>query len=74
MVATNIRGSREEVIHEESGLLVPVQKPAALIDALKKLISDEVLRERMGKAGRNRALALFDEGKVIKRQIKSLGL
>ena len=74
VVATNIRGSREEVIHEETGLLVPVQKPAALIDALKKLISDEVLRERMGKAGRNRALALFDEGKVIKRQIKSLGL
>ena len=30
MVATNIRGSREEVTHNQTGLLVPVADPPAL--------------------------------------------
>ena len=38
VVATNIRGSREEVVDGETGLLVPVRDAAALAQAFIKLI------------------------------------
>ena len=69
VVATNIRGSREEVIAGETGLLVPTHSSAALVQALGRLIADPDLSRRMGKAGRQRALELYDERRVVARQI-----
>lgn len=74
VVATDIRGSREEVVDGETGLLVPVRDAAALATALQSLRQNPPLRERMGRAGRKRALALYDERMVIDRQIDHLGL
>ncbi|MGD9537687.1 MAG: glycosyltransferase family 4 protein [Alphaproteobacteria bacterium] len=74
VVATDIRGSREEVVAGETGLLVPVDDPAALRKALAALIADQSLRARLGAAGRARALDLYDERKVIERQMRALGL
>jgi len=74
VVATNIRGSREEVVHGETGLLVPVNDPAALAAALSGLAADPARRQVMGEAGRRRALDLYDETKVIERQLAILGL
>ena len=74
VVATDVRGSREEVVPEETGLLVPVKNSAALRGALARLIADPSLRVRFGAAGRDRALSLFDEKLVIARQLKTLGL
>ena len=74
VVATDIRGSRELVVDGETGLLVPVRRPTALADALRRLVNDEALRRKMGVAGRSRALRLYDENKVIDRQIDLLGL
>ena len=74
VVATDIRGSREEVLPEETGLLVPVRAAAALAGALNRLVADADLRRRWGEAGRARALDLYDEGKVVARQIGMLGL
>jgi len=74
VVATDIRGSREEVVDGETGLLVPVNDPAALALALDRLARDPALRRRMGAAGRARALALYDERRVIERQLIRLGL
>ena len=72
VVATNIRGSREEVVAGETGLLVPVRDAAALAQAFIVLIKDASLREHMGQAGRVRALALYDESKVVARQIAAI--
>ena len=72
VVATNIRGSREEVVDGETGLLVPVRDAAALAQAFIKLIGDHTLRMRMGQAGRARALALYDESVVVARQISAI--
>ena len=72
VVATNIRGSREEVIADETGLLVPVRDAAALAQAFATLIGDAQLRARMGQAGRARALALYDESKVVALQIAAI--
>ena len=74
VVATNIRGSREEVTHNQTGLLVPVADPPALGAALNTLAGDPSLRQRHGAAGRARARAIYDEANVIARQIAHLGL
>ncbi len=73
VVATDIRGCREEVIDGETGFLVPVRDAKALTAALFKLADDTALRRQMGDAGRARALDLYDEAKVIDRQLKRLG-
>lgn len=74
VVATNIRGSREEVVDGETGLLVEVKQPRALAGALNALAGDPARRKRWGAAGRIRALELYDERQVVRRQITALGL
>jgi glycosyltransferase involved in cell wall biosynthesis len=74
VVATDIRGSREEVVHGQTGLLVPCRDPHALATALNRLVADPTLRAKQGAAGRGRALELYDEGKIVARQIAVLGL
>ncbi len=74
VVATNIRGSREEVIDGKTGLLIPLHSPDKLSDALCKLVNSPKLRETMGNASRDRALELYDEQKVIAKQLKILNL
>lgn len=74
VVATDIRGSREEVVDGETGLLVPVRDAGALGGALAALTADPARRTAMGAAGRTRALALYDETRVIARQLEILKL
>jgi glycosyltransferase involved in cell wall biosynthesis len=74
VVATDIRGSREEVVDGETGILVPVRDAGALAKALNRLVDDAALRQRMGEAGRVRALSLYDESLVVARQLVLLGL
>lgn len=69
VVASNIRGSREEIVDGETGFLVPIKNPKELSKALNKLVKDKDLREKMGKASYQRAKNLFDESLVIKRQL-----
>jgi glycosyltransferase involved in cell wall biosynthesis len=74
VVATDIRGAREQVIDGETGLLVPVKDEGALAAALGRLVAEPALRTRMGEASLARARAEYDEAKVIARQIALLGL
>ncbi len=74
VVATDIRGSREEVVDGETGILVPVKDTRSLQNALARLADDPLLRVRMGEAGRERALTHYDEKQVIVRQLELLGL
>ena len=74
VVGTDIRGTREEVVDRETGFLVPVQAAEGLSTALTQLVFDGPLRQRLGAAGRQRALRLYDETVVIRRQIDFLGL
>jgi glycosyltransferase involved in cell wall biosynthesis len=74
VVATDIRGSREEVVDGETGLLVPMGDPVALGNALSTLVGDPALRARFAAAGRDRAVANYDESLVIARQLRLLGL
>lgn len=74
VVATNIRGSREEIVEGVTGFLTPVGDADALASALRQLVGDSALRRRFGEAGRIRAIDLYDEAKVVRRQMDILGL
>ncbi len=74
VVASDIRGPREQVVPEETGLLVPPAQAAPLAAALARLASDAGTRARMGQAGRQRALALYQEGDVVGRTLEALGI
>jgi glycosyltransferase involved in cell wall biosynthesis len=56
VVATDVNGTNEIVIDDETGLLVPVDDVEALAAALERLSRDPSLRRRMGTAGRKRIL------------------
>ncbi len=72
VVSTLIRGPREQVVEGVTGLLVPPREVAPLADALRRLAADPATRRRMGEAGRARAVALYDEAKVVTRTVALL--
>jgi glycosyltransferase involved in cell wall biosynthesis len=69
VVATNIRGAREEVVEGKTGWLVPTRDADALAQTIRYCLQNPVQAREMGEAGRRRALALYDEQKVIALQI-----
>jgi glycosyltransferase involved in cell wall biosynthesis len=64
-VATDVSGSRDLVVHQQSGLLVPPEDPAALSAALSALAQDPALRQGFGQAARRRV----EERYTIEREV-----
>ncbi len=73
VVATNIRGPREQVLDGQTGLLVAPMQVPPLAAALAQLTEDAAMRARMGQAGLERARALYDEASVVARTLDLLG-
>lgn len=69
-IVTNIRGCREIVIHEETGIIVPPKQVYPLTNAIDRLIKDKFLRCNMGLAGRKRTSECFSEMVVFERIMK----
>jgi glycosyltransferase involved in cell wall biosynthesis len=67
VVATDIRGCREAVVNEVTGLLVPAKDGRALGGAIRRILDDSELAQGFGKAGRERVLTTFDERFVFAR-------
>lgn len=74
VVACDIRGPREQVVHGETGLLVPPSDVAGLGVALRDLLADPARRAAMGATGRARAVERYDEARVVARTLDALGL
>ncbi len=74
VVATDIRGPREQVVNGVTGLLVPPAEAAPLAKALAHLVAAPALRATLGEAGRDRARALYDEAAVVARTLDLLGV
>ena len=70
VVATDIRGSREEVMDGKTGFLVPVNSINTLSDKIKKLIEGDKLLKEMKIDGRKRAERFFNEKEIVKKQIE----
>ncbi len=71
LVLTDIRGCREVATEGVEGLLVPPRNPAALAEAIGRLVGDPELREKMGEAARATALERFDERRVADTVVRS---
>lgn len=69
LVAADVPGCREVVKNAETGLLVPVRDAAALAAALRRLIEDKALRERLGSQGRRLAVDEFSQEKIAERTL-----
>jgi glycosyltransferase involved in cell wall biosynthesis len=69
IVTTNRPGCRDAVEAGRTGLLVPVDDPAAVAAAIRRLVEDPVLRRAMGAAGRVKALAEFADPVVVGRTL-----
>jgi glycosyltransferase involved in cell wall biosynthesis len=62
------------VVTELTGLLVPTRSPQALAAAMERFIGDREWARRLGNAGRQRALLLYDENKVVALQLERIAL
>lgn len=70
VVATPVGGTPELVADGETGLLVPPRDPRALAEAIRRLLADPDLRERMGEAGYRRAADRFSADAMCKRVLE----
>jgi glycosyltransferase involved in cell wall biosynthesis len=71
MIASDVPGCREVVLHEQTGLVFPVDDAAALADAMERLAADPRLRARYATAARKLAVERL-AADVIGRQIVAL--
>lgn len=69
VVASAVGGLKDVVDHEVTGLLVPPRDPAALAEALDKLLDNPQRQAQMGRAGHDRALG-FEVGSVAPRVLE----
>jgi len=72
-VTTDATGAVDSVVHEHTGLIVPVGDEGALAEAVLRLIQNQALRERMGREARERVVKDFQPEDVASA-IVSIGV
>jgi glycosyltransferase involved in cell wall biosynthesis len=65
VVATDCTGSRDAVVHEVTGLLVPTGRPDAIRDGCLRLMRNPERRQRMAQAARNWVVENFEDRRVL---------
>ncbi len=65
VIASDVGGLPEVVVHEKSGFLAPIGDIAQMSKYAVEILQDEKLAEDMGNYGRNLAITKFSEEKVI---------
>ena len=60
VVATDVCGVSEVIRDGETGYLIPQRDPAALADAVRRMLSDREAALRMARAGRELVFRMFD--------------
>ena len=67
MVATRVDGTPEVVVDGKTGLTVPPGDPAALAEAICRLLRDPELRQRLGQAGRDWVRRCFSQEEQVRQ-------
>ncbi|MCC7293157.1 MAG: glycosyltransferase family 4 protein [Phycisphaerales bacterium] len=66
VIATDVGGVRDAVIHNATGLLVgPPGRPEALTRGMIRMLSDPEARRQMGVKGRDRVMQDFEQRKML---------
>ncbi len=66
IVATRVGGIVEQIGHEVTGLLVPLDSREALAQAILRLLEDKHLAERVGRQARSRVVECFSLQRMVK--------
>lgn len=69
VVATDVKGSREVVVNEETGFLVPLHDVDALAKRVAQLLDSPTMRREMGARAVAYVRRHFDEEQVVKRLV-----
>jgi glycosyltransferase involved in cell wall biosynthesis len=67
VVASDIPGNRDLVVHEKTGYLVQVGDRAAFASRTRQLLDNSELARQYGEAGRRRMLEEFSVEKMVQR-------
>ncbi len=77
VIASNIRGCREAIVHQKTGLIITPKSTQALANALRQLLKNPDKAKQMGREGRKRVEEEYDLRRVLNRLTdgyRSLGL
>jgi glycosyltransferase involved in cell wall biosynthesis len=69
VVATPVGGVRENVVPGETGILVPTRDPAALADAVVRLLDDPAEARRLAAEARRRVLARYPVTRMVEQTL-----
>jgi glycosyltransferase involved in cell wall biosynthesis len=64
LIASDVPGCREIARHHINALLVPVDEPEALANAIVTLMNDSDMRARFGRASREIVVSEFSSGRI----------
>lgn len=70
VIATNTGGNPEAVIHEQTGLIVPVGNPKLLSESMISLATDALRAKKMGRAGQKRVQDVFSMKECVMNTLK----
>ena len=70
VIASNVGGLPEIVLHESTGIIVPGADVEAMAIALRRLLAEPEVVQNMGRNGRARFNANFTEGKVMQKVVE----
>ena len=68
-VGTRVGGIPEVIVPDQTGFVAPPRDGAALARAIRPLLESPELRERFGKAGRERVVRHFGESEMVEKTI-----
>lgn len=67
VVASDVGGVSEQIVNNETGLLVPPKNPCALADAIMFLLHNKRKKAKMEKQARKRALLMFSLKRCVQQ-------
>lgn len=67
IIATDVPGCRQAVLHNKNGLLVPLRNPKVLASSIEKMVNDKDLCEKMGEAGLKRVHSELSQEIISKK-------
>lgn len=69
VIATGVGAIPEVVVENETGFIVPPADPETLAQRMACLITDDQLRQRMGRRGRSRVVSQFSMDRVVPQMV-----
>ncbi|MBA3857049.1 MAG: hypothetical protein C0507_09100 [Cyanobacteria bacterium PR.3.49] len=67
VVGTDGGGTKEYIVHGESGIIVPTKNADAIAESLTALLKNKNERDRLGANARKRVLEVFDRMEIARR-------